>query len=127
MRSYSVQIPPGGKTEDAVVLPDGFCWWAVLFGPLWFWWHRLWIGGIGLAVLQGVLTGSLEHLGFGPVQVAVASGGVAILVGFSARDWWRWRLSDKGYRFADVVIATSQREAEWRWFSRIRPAAGAIA
>jgi hypothetical protein len=127
MRSYSVQIPPDGDMGDAIVLGDGFCWWAVLFGPIWFLWHRLWIGGIGLAIFQGVLTGTLEHLGFNQVSIAVASGGVAILVGFSARDWWRWRLSDKGYRFADVVIATSQREAEWRWFCRIHPAVGATA
>jgi len=127
MRSYTVQIPPGGDLSEAVVLKEGFCWWAVLFGPLWFLWHRLWIGGIGLAIVQGVLTGTLERLGFAPLQVAVASAGIAILVGFSARDWWRWRLSATGYRFADVVVATSQREAEWRWFQRIAMPAGTAA
>lgn len=127
MRSYTVQIPPGGDVDDAVVLREGFCWWAVLFGPLWFLWHRLWLSGIGLAIFQGVLAGSLEHLGFASIHAAIPFIGMALLVGFSARDWRRWRLSDKGYQFTDLVIATSQREAEWRLFGRLHATAGAAA
>ncbi len=119
MRSFTVQIPPGADAGDAILLKEGFCIWSVLFGPLWFLWHRLWIGAIGLAVVQAVISGAAEQLGFSPLHAAVPTLGVAVLVGFSARDWWRWRLAKVGYRFADVVVARNQREAEWRWFDRL--------
>lgn len=119
MRSFTVQIPPEADLSDAVLLKEGFCIWSVIFGPLWFLWHRLWIGAIVLAVLQGVISGTAEQLGLGPLQAAVPALGVAVLVGFSARDWWRWRLAKVGYRFADVIVARNQHEAEWRWFDRL--------
>jgi len=115
MRAYTVQVPRDGAPEAAVLVAEGFAWWAVVFGPLWFLWQGLWVSAIGLAVLQTAVSLAAEAL-VGPAAGMVPALGIALLVGYTARDWRRWRLERRGYRLAGVVIADSADAAELRWF-----------
>lgn len=126
MRAFTVQVPPDHGAEAAVVIAEGFAWWAVVFGPLWFLWQGLWASAIGLAVLQTAVS-LLGEAWLGPAAGAVPPLGIALLVGFTARDWRRWRLERKGFRLADVVIADSADAAELRWFAQRHAATGALA
>ena len=126
MRAYTVQVPPTGTAEDAILVAEGFAFWAVVFGPLWFLWQGLWASAIGLALLQTAVS-ILAEAWLGPAAAAVPAFGVALLVGFTARDWRRWRLERRGFRFADVLIVETADAAELRWFARQPSAAGAPA
>lgn len=126
MRTYTVQVPSDGDAARAVLVAEGFAWWAVLFGPLWFLWHGLWFSALGLAVLQTAASLSAEAW-LGPAAGAIPPLGIALLVGFTARDWRRWQLERRGYRLAGVVLAASADAAELRWFAQHAEPAGARA
>ena len=110
MRSYTVQRPPW--PGSVVVLPEGFCWWAFLFGPLWFLFHGLWVSAILLALLHMAFAAAAEHFGVPAVFSATASLTLSVLVGFNARDWWRLMLTRQGFGFEPVVLARSLEQAE---------------
>ncbi len=124
MRIYTLQVPP--DPGPPVLLPEGFSWGAFIFGPIYFLWHGLWISGILLFLLQFGLSSLVDHLGFPAIVAWLPSFGVSLLVGFSARDWWRMTLDRQGYSFAGVVAARSEDEAAWllteRAFSENAPA-----
>jgi len=126
MRTYTVYLPPTGEPDGAALVAEGFAFWAVVFGPLWFLWQGLWASAIGLALLQTAIS-ILAEAWLGPAAAAVPAFGVALLVGFTARDWRRWRLERRGFRFADVLIAETADAAELRWFARTGPGQGAPA
>lgn len=126
MRTYTVYLPPDGAAEDAQIVAEGFAWWAVVFGPLWFLWQGLWGSAIALAVLQTAVSTLADAL-VGPAAAAVPPLGIALLVGFTARDWRRWRLERRGWYLGDVVIAESADRAELLWFARHPSVEGAPA
>ena len=55
MPVYTVHAPvPGGAdlraTDKFVFVRDGFHFWAMVFGPIWLAWNRLWLALIGWIV-----------------------------------------------------------------------------
>ena len=58
MRMYEVLErtvdPRKGAAGDFVLVKEGFCWPALLFGPLWALYHRMWVVAAGL-VSVGVI------------------------------------------------------------------------
>ena len=110
MRSYTVHYPPGRC--GMVVLPEGFSWWALLFGPFWFLFHGLWASAILLVLVHMAFAGAGQHFGIAEPVSGAVSLAVSVLVGFNARDWWRLMLSRQGYSFEPVVLARSLEQAE---------------
>ena len=117
MRSYTVQRPP--YPGSAVVLPEGFSWGALIFGPVWFLWHGLWLSALLLLLGQMALSGAMDYFGVPLALAWVPSACVSVLVGFNARDWWRFMLDRQGYAFVGVVLGNSLAQAEWTMMERI--------
>ena len=117
MRSYTVQRPP--YPGSAVVLPEGFCWWALLFGPVWFLWHGLWFSAILLVLLHMAMAAVTGYFGAPEAISGIASLALSILVGFNARDWWRLMLTRQGFVFEPVVLAPTLEQAERTLMQRI--------
>ncbi len=117
MRSYTVQRPP--YLGSAILLPEGFSFWAFLFGPLWFLFNGLWMSAMLLALLHMALTGAFQHFGVPEVFSGIAAFAVSILVGFNARDWWRLMLDRQGFTFLGVVQSNSLERAEWVLMERV--------
>ena len=117
MRSYTVQRPP--YPGSAVLLPEGFSWGALVFGPIWFLWHGLWMSALLLLLVQMALSGAMDFFGV-PLAVAwMPSACVSVLVGFNARDWWRLMLDRQDFAFVGVVMSTSLEKAEWTLMERV--------
>jgi hypothetical protein len=116
MRVYTVQKPPADS--NAVVLKEGFSWWAFFFGPLWFLWHGMWASAILVVLLFYGVSYLTDYLNVVPPLAAVPALGLNVLVGLNARDWRRMVLTRRGYRFAGVVVADSQEQAEWTLIHR---------
>lgn len=112
MSAWTFHLPPDGDPERGVLVRDGFCWSAALFGPLWALAHRNWplvallsLGFVALVFID-------EALG---IWTALALWLLAAwLLGLEAGSLRRWWLSQRGWREAGVIAARNRREAETR-------------
>lgn len=106
MRIWTVHLPPAARDDAPALVPEGFAWGALLFGPLWLVAHGAWfaaVGWVAIAVVGGAL--------LPPVLVAAMVLGIQLLLGFSGRDLVRAELARRGWRLAHVVAATDREAA----------------
>jgi hypothetical protein len=120
MPVYTVHAPSASaEREDAdrfVFLRDGFHFWAMLFGPFWLLWHRLWLGLLGYLAVVATLGATLSLLSAsGNVRAAVVLL-LAILMGLEAATLRRWSYSWGKWRLIDFVVADDEEAAERRFF-----------
>jgi Protein of unknown function (DUF2628) len=115
MKAYTAHLRRGAVP---VLIAEGFSWGALLFGGLWLLAQRAWIPGV-LALAAAVLIGVLTA----PPAEPVLEIGLAILLGLTGRDLWRWSLSLRGYVMAHVVTAQSMDVALARLLT-LRPDLG---
>ena len=122
MAVYTVHAPAdaaSGEDADRITfLRDGFHVWAMLFGPLWLLWHRLWLALLGYLVVAGGLSVTLMLLGAGAGVRAAVFLLLAILMGLEAASLRRWSYSRGKWRQVDFVVADSEQGAERSFFDR---------
>ncbi|MBC9882425.1 DUF2628 domain-containing protein [Bradyrhizobium sp. INPA01-394B] len=123
MPVYTVHAPtPGGAdlraTDRFVFVRDGFHFWAMIFGPIWLAWNRLWLATIGWFVVLAAFDAGLSSLGVGRSSIFLANIVVALLMGFEASSLRRWTLSRGRWRQLDIVVADDHDTAERRFFER---------
>lgn len=104
--------------ERAHLVPDGFSWTAFAFGPIWFFFHRLWIAGFGVLVLLLSIAFAGRLLGLTSVAGFFVTLLIAILIGLEASSLQRWTYSRAGRPVRDAVMAGSLEEAEMKAASR---------
>src|SRR5215475_3467079 len=80
-------------TDKFRFVRDGFHVAAMVFGPLWLIWNRLWLATIGWIAVTVALQVGLRVIGAGTVAMASADFLVAILLGLEAASVQRWTLS----------------------------------
>jgi len=115
MSFYTAHYRNRPGQPDLVLVKEGFSWAAFIFGALWALWNRLWIVAAGLIAVEIGLGLVLAALGMGSEIQAVASIGLALLVGLIAGDLKRWSLSVfSGYDQEGVVAGSRLQEAESR-------------
>ncbi len=105
-------------TDRVNFIGDRFGWGALLFGPIWLVWHRLWWALLAyfaaLALL--VFVAGLLHLPGGTIFLVLLIMGIFLgLEGGALRDF---ALTRRGYRLADVISAPSGEAAEREFFRR---------
>ena len=119
MRIYTIHRRRRGTLEEPEIraVREGFCWPALLFGPLWAAWRGDWPVAAALlaafaaaAVLPGALWLSL------PLVLLIA-----LAAGFEGYDLARRSLGRQG--FAEAALATGRNagEAEARFLARTVP------
>ena len=129
MRSYLVLIPPNGPDRDhrsTLFLPDGFSWAALLFSWIWLVWHRLWIAGIVVLVLQ---VASAALFAMPGLWLAGALLGLAthVLVALEGRNHYGNSLIRRGWTLESVISAVDRQTAEEIYFSSLpQPAEQAL-
>jgi hypothetical protein len=104
--------------EKFVFVRDGFHFWALVFGPFWLIWNRLWLATIGWIILTVALHLGLSGLGVGRLTIWSADLMVALLMGLEAASLERWTLSWGKWRQLDIVVADDEEAAERRFFER---------
>jgi len=124
MAIYTVHAPVSygtdvRTTDDKVVfVRDGFYVWAFLAALIWLIWHRLWLAlfaYIAISVLAEIL---FKWIGLGIEARFVVMFVFALLMGFEAGSLKRWKLSRGKWRQLAVISASSEEEAERRFFDR---------
>jgi hypothetical protein len=132
MTTFTLHLPrdarPGDPAalDEAELVKDAFSWGAFFFTFLWFFFHRLWLAGLGVLVLVFAFGTALELLDVHPVAGTIAALLLQILIGLEANSLRRWTLARRGFTIADVVTAADRDEAEAKSFARWldqRPAA----
>jgi len=128
MAVYAVFEPPVKNPSAGVDLlahaerfrfvRDGFSWPALIFGPLWMLWHRLWLAFVLYLVIDLLIVVAASLAGLTQGAVTVTTVLLALLIAFEGATlrrrklmWWRWR--ERG-----VVVAKNREEAERRFFDR---------
>jgi hypothetical protein len=119
MAIYTVHLPrdrsPEAVERGVVLVRDGFAFWAMIFGPLWFLRHREWLGLVGWLVIAVLIELSARWLG------TTTAGGfellLAIATGVVANDIRRLTLSLRGRSEAGVVEGDGVIAAERRFFA----------
>lgn len=121
MTAYSIHLPPGGSGDEhrppaPIIVPDGFCWPAFLYGPAWCVAKRCWLA---LAVWSTGFAAVIAMLTFAPMPPAlsfvIAELGV-IAFGLEANGFQRRALERRGALVVDYVVADSDEQAERRFF-----------
>ena len=124
MTTFTLHLPrdarPGDPTalDEAELVKDSFSWGAFFFTFLWFFFHRLWLAGLGILVLVLAFGAALELLDVHPVAGTIAALLLQILIGLEANSRRRWTLARNGFPVADVVTAADRDEAEAKSFAR---------
>ena len=123
MPVYTVHAPLASAadfraTDKFIFVRDGFHFWAMVFGPLWLIWKRLWLALLGWIIAIVALEIVLARLGAGSAAIVSADVMVALLMGFEAASLQRWTLSRRNWRQLDVVVADDEEAAERRFFDR---------
>jgi hypothetical protein len=103
---------------EPVLVREGFSLGALVFGPLWLAAHRAWIPA-AFALAAGIAIGAVATGG----ARNVLELGLAVLLGLSGRDLWRWSLARRGYVLSQVVTAPTADGAFERLLTR-RPDLG---
>jgi len=117
-RIYTVYSQPTGAPEDVVFVREGCAWWAVLFGPFWFLYHRLWLLTGAYVVLLIVMGFTFTALALNQVVQSVIDLVITLAIAASANDLRRWHLERKEYVEVDLVGAPDLTTAEEVYFSR---------
>jgi len=100
---------------DAVLIREGFCWPAFLFGPLWALWHGMWRTAIVLLLLSVSVSGSAMAAGLTDGAELTLSLGLQAAMGLWANDWRRHVLARRDVLERGTVSARRLREAERRY------------
>jgi Protein of unknown function (DUF2628) len=131
MPVYTVHAPSTSAADlraaDAFVFArDGFHFWAMILGPFWLVWNRLWLAAIGWVILTVGLEIGLARLGAGRAAIWSAEVLVALLLGLEAGSLKRWTLSRRRWRELDTVVADNEEAAEHRFFDRWAKSQGGV-
>jgi hypothetical protein len=105
-------------TDDFAFVRDGFHFWAMVFGPVWLLWHRLWLALLGWVIVFAAFQVALFSLGVGRGSILFADFILALLMGLEAASLRRWTLSRGNWRQIDVVVGDDRDSAEGRFFER---------
>ena len=133
MAVYTVHEPPprGAAAPDPerfVFVRDRFSFWALLLGPIWMLWHRMWVVLLGYGLVVAVL-GWVLRATHAPTTVALSvSTLLALLIGFEAATLRRFTLARRRFANVGVVVGDDLELAERRFFDawiRRRPGEGA--
>ena len=105
-------------TEFAVYIPESFSFKAAIFNVFWFAYHRVWRGLFlfALLILLILELTNLDILAFSTAILLLL--GVCIFTGYSAYDLLRSHLESNGYHLIDVIIASSEDEAECKYLQK---------
>ena len=130
MKTYTVHLPADAQAGDrgaldrAVFVAEGFSWGAFFFTFLWFFYHRVWLAGLGVLVALIAL-----FVLFWALDVSASAGTLAqilvhVLIGLEANSLRRWTLARRGRPAIDVVTGRDSDEAAMRAFGRLAGSGG---
>src|SRR3954453_1476363 len=118
MKTYTLHPPQEAfpydddALERAELVKDGFYWGAFLFTFLWFFWHRLWLAGLGVLAAVLALNVVLQVLEVRPGVAFAADLLLIFLRGLQEPSVCGWTWGGQGRPGVDAIVAADLEEAE---------------
>ncbi|MDF3046970.1 MAG: hypothetical protein K0R73_88 [Candidatus Midichloriaceae bacterium] len=114
MIAYTVYLKHTDQgTENIVYVPEKFSWLAFLFTIPWLIYHRLWNAAF-ILIFSLIFLNQVELMvSWGTPTIICTLASLA--AGFYGNDMIRSNLEKNGYVFNDVIMASSEQEAELRF------------
>lgn len=109
---------PSSLVEQTRLVREGFSWGALVFGPLWLIWHRLWLALVVWLLAEGVILGLGATLIPNERWTGLLELLVALLLGLEGAQIRRAKLARRGYAQVDVVSAPRLEQADRLFFER---------
>ena len=117
MRIYTVHVP-GDSVSDIVSIKEGFNWAAFMFALPWAAFNHLWLMVLGIVLTSAFLAWFLFALG-GDVGVQIiAFLGLAKIIGWTANDFKRQNLAERGFKEVAILLADGKETAIARYVAR---------
>lgn len=123
MAIYTVHEPPlkaGAPAPDADrvrFVRDGFYLWALVLGPFWMLWRRLWLVAFLYIVAIALLHTAFWYFRLGDGPQFFIDAGIALLIGLEASTLERWTLARRGWKEVATVVGDDLESAERRYFA----------
>ncbi len=120
MKIYTVYLKDNADPlEEAEYVSEGFAWKGFIFNFFWLIYHKLWIQAAVTLVIM-IAIRELANVGvMGENAAFLLNLGICAYIGFAGRDFLRRRLEHEGFNFADVVLAQSIDEAEYKFIDSL--------
>lgn len=133
MKIYTVYLKKNAEkpNETAEFIPESFLWWAFIPGANLLWamrrqcWLYLLLIFLTYYVFWYVASGSeifnagLFSSTYGYPFYLVFRMILLVFLGANGYDFWRKKLESKGYEMVGVVVASSELEAQRRYFENV--------
>jgi hypothetical protein len=108
----------GAAAADRVVfLREKFRWLALIFGPLWLLWNRLWLAFFVWLVAVILLAAASYVAGLNEEATAVVLWLPTLVIAFEGTELLRRKLLRRRYRESGVTVAADLEDAERRYFA----------
>ncbi len=116
---YTVHVKNGDETAtNARFVRDGFSWGALVFGPLWLAYNRVWRGLIGWVIVASLLYAAARFFNLPDLYAAMLSELLSLYLGFEGNGLLRAALERRGWPVQDVAYGRKVEDAELSFFSR---------
>jgi len=115
MTVYTVHVDDQDAegAANALFVPEGFCWRAFFFAPLWLVWHGLFLRALVcvVAIAAVLLLLPTPARGAGLFLIALTCG-------LEGAEWLRARAIRHGRALVDVVTGDCEEDAELHFYER---------
>ncbi|RFB78063.1 DUF2628 domain-containing protein [Methylovirgula sp. 4M-Z18] len=127
MAIYTIHVPNGEMLPEAAdqvrFVPEQFAWRALVFGPLWLLWNRLWVEGSAALALIVAWYGIVRWQSWPESAFGLGVLLLNVLLGLEGRTLLRAALTRRNYTLTGVVMGDTLTAAELHFFSRWTPGA----
>ncbi|MCY3673234.1 MAG: DUF2628 domain-containing protein [Alphaproteobacteria bacterium] len=120
MRIYTIHRRGRGILEEPEIcaVKEGFCWPALLFGPLWAAWRGDWAVAAALLAALAAAAVFADALFWLSLPVLLL---IALTAGFEGNEFARRRLARRGFAETALAAGRNAGEAEARFRARSAP------
>ena len=113
MNIYSIYANPQKKDNNFVLIKQGFSFSAAVFNIFWSLYHKIWLPPI-VVLLINIFILTLNNDNY----VLMASTLTMLVFGIFAVDIREYSLEHKKYFLDDIILASSEIEAELKYLER---------
>ena len=103
---------------NAIYIKEGASYWGIIFGILLLAYRKLWkpfcLMGLACLVVFFLSTMGMFTKGFTDFSYFI----IHLYIALTANDWTQKQLRDSGYQLIDVVFATDEDEAKYKFLER---------
>lgn len=120
MKLYSAYIKRNkrNKIDDLILVKEGFSFWALIFGPIWFIYHKMYNEFIALAALNLIISQSSFIFNFSDRVLLELV--VVFLVAINANYWYGLKLQKNGFKLVNIIHAKNKDLALFSFIDNYR-------